>query len=363
MLSAILNEKTNPLSPPQKANDQLRSTQTARMILDAYSTGVLEQPDVDLDLIPSLKQDQINAKNTARRWPSLSTELIQTNTNLIHFGHSFDNYFDPLYELAGCINEGDNKDKFIDGMKKLISKINSNKNSADLALKELITFQNDVLKDHAAITNDYNLGVVKYKGTEGEISKLTERNKALSDGMNADNMMMGFGATGAVVGGLIIAVGALGEFATAGLSTGLVVAGIGVAAGGTGVAIYGGVDYAKKLSDYKDNLEKLAKDNAEIAQLDVLKGQFDNFLNMSNEAVNALRSMVGAWQTLETQYNTVIEQLSDEVSVDDDTYIQTEMKIAKDDWDDLMETAKLIQAQCMKLQVHKDTDPGQQKAA
>ena len=67
-----------------------------------------------------------------------------------------------------------------------------------------------------------------------------------------------------MVGVLIIAMGVVAEIPSAGLSTGLIVAGGVVVAGGVAVTIYGSVDYSSNMKKYKAAAEKLAADQAEI---------------------------------------------------------------------------------------------------
>ncbi len=364
MLETIATRETASLAPATTTKSQLQATQSARMILDAYSIGVLSQSVISLSALPDLSGHQVLAKENAKKWPLISTQLIQINTNLIDYVHNFDNFYSVLYNLASDIDSGTNRADFIQGLQLLVSKIQLNQTDATSALNSLIEFQALVATDQSNITGDYNDGVVVYKGDDGEISQLLDRNKSLNSAMSKDNMMMGFGATGAVVGGLMIAVGVLGEFETGGLSTGLIVAGLAVVGAGAGTAIAGGVDYGSSLREYKENLETIQQNTAEMALLSGLSDQYDSYLDLSNQAISALKSMVAAWEVLSTQYVSLISQLQNGVNPADGILLKSELATAKNGWDDLLVTAGLIKDQCSEpLSVLQDTDPGYQGVA
>lgn len=335
---------------------QTRATATARMLVDAYCTAVQEQGVITLSAIPELTDYQNTAKIHANNWTtSVAPQLIQTNTDLLDFAHNFDSFYNPLVTLAQNIDSGTNKETFIKGLGLLVTKIQQKEVNAQKALTALTGFRSDVLSDQSNFKAALAKGDSVYAGDQGEIAQLRSQDASLNDTMNKDTMLIGFGSTGMVVGGLMIAVGVLGEIETAGVSTALIVAGVAMVAGGTAAMIAGAVDYSKQLDLYKANVAKIAADSAEMSALSVMHDQIEALVTASESAVTALNTMVTTWQLLGTQFEAVITQLNDNTNPDDGLFLVSDLETAKADWDDLAGTAQLINTQCSTLPVQQST--------
>ena len=362
MLVAIAQPTQPQLSTGTNLKDQTRATSSARMLVDAYSTAVLQQPAFGITQLPEIDTNLTTAKKNCTSWgQTVKPLLIQTNTDLIDFSNQFDSFYGPLVRLANDIGTGNNRATFVQGMQILGGKIGEKQTNAGGALTTLQGFQSGILTDQGNFKDALDKGNALFGGDKGEIANLTKENVALQKAMSNDMMMIGFGATGIVVGALIIVCGALLEFETAGASTALIAAGILVAGGGTAAMTTGAIDYANKNKDYTKNLVTIAKDTAELTALNGMHDQVTSLVTAGGQAVGALQAMVNTWQTLGTQFKNVIQQVQDTSGdagkPDFDAWLLAELQTAKSDWDDVAGTAKLIQTQCSDLPVQHEAPP------
>jgi non-hemolytic enterotoxin B/C len=343
----------------QTMKSQTQSTSSAKMVVDAYCTTVLEQPTLAIDKVPALSGHQVTAKQNATNWQTtVSPLLIQTNTDLLDFAHNFSSFYNPLYTLAQNIDVGNNRAQFIQGLQILTQNIQDKQTRSQTALDKLTDFRGLVITDQANFTQDIQTGNSVYEGDQGLIKKLQDRNDALQDAMSRDLTIIGLGATAVIVGGLAIAVGLLAEIPTAGASTLIVGAGIAFVAGGSVAMGLAGKNYTDSAKEYSGNLSAIATDQAEIAALHGAGDQLTKLVTANEGAVGALDTMVKTWQTLGTEFDGVVDQLQNHVNPDDGAWLVSELGTAKLEWDDVTTTAELINQQCSNVPVVNETGSG-----
>jgi hypothetical protein len=112
-----------------------------------------------------------------------------------------------------------------------------------------------------------------------------------------------------VVGILVIAVGALLEFETAGAATLIMAAGVAVVAGGAAMTGVAGKDYDDKLGQIAQDQHDLAADQSEMALLQGASGQLTGLTSTLDQAQKALSNMVTGWEQLDNGINAVVEDL------------------------------------------------------
>jgi Bacillus haemolytic enterotoxin (HBL) len=338
---------------------QTQSTSSAKLVVDAYCSTVLEQPALAIDKVPELSGHQVTAKQNATNWQTtVAPLLIQTNTDLLDFAHNFSSFYNPLYTLAQNIDAGNNRAQFIQGLQILTGNIQDKQTRSQNALDKLTGFRALVITDQANFTADIATGNSVYEGDQGLIQQLQNRNDALQSAMSQDLTIIGLGATAVVVGGLAIAVGLLAEIPTAGASTVIVAAGIVFVAGGSVAMGLAGKNYTDSAKEYAQNLTTIAQDQAEIAALHGAGDQLTKLVTANQGAVGALDTMVKTWQTLGTEFNGVIDQLQHHVNPDDGPWLVSELATAKLEWDDVTATAELINQQCSNVPVVNESDAG-----
>lgn len=359
MLATLAQMDAPQLSAKQMVQ-RMRATASAKMIVDAYATQVLEQPKLSLAELPDLATHQATAKTNAEAWSNtVSPLIIQANTDVLDFSNQFNSFYTTLLKLAHAIDKGDNQATFVKGLQLLTDGIEDKHKKATTAFGKLTDLQGSVTTDHANFAGDQSLAQTIYAGDTGEIARLQKLNDSLQTSMSNDLETIGFEATGFVVAGLTIACGLLLELPTAGASTAIVAAGILVGVGTTGAMITAGVQYGKALSKYKSNVAQIATDQAEVAALGAVGDQITSLMTATSQGVVALGSMVDTWRTLGTQFTGVIGQLQGvgPVKPDAGDDLAAELTAAKADWDDVTATAHRIEQQCSNVPVVNQPPP------
>ncbi|MEU2433193.1 HBL/NHE enterotoxin family protein [Streptomyces sp. NPDC007861] len=330
---------------------QSRATAGSRVLVDTYTTAVLEQKDVVFDSVKGLPDVQKNAKEHASEWrDSVSPALISVNTDLMTFANSFTSYYAPLQRMAEDIKNPDSRNNFIKGMQLLVGKIDGHqKNSAD-ALKKLNTLNDHILGDHRDFEGISTQVKSKITGDNGQLPTLEDLEESLKKAMNKDLTIIATSATAVVVGGLMIVTGLLAEIPTAGGSTPLILAGVAVAGAGIAGTTMASIDYANKKKELSDTITKIADVKSDLAVLKGLQATYGSLSESSSDATKCLTIMSNTWTQLGTQFNNIITELRDSEK-DDSIWLTANLDAAHKDWTDLHATASLIAEQTGQMKV------------
>ena len=227
-----------PFSSPT-LGEQNQNNISASTVVDTYVSTTLKQPTFpELEGVPDLKKHQETSKETANMWRDVTRRsLYQSNYDLIAFNNAFSSYYDPL---VLCVSQFDDKDKkkadeakknFVTGLQLLVSMIEANQAACEASLGELRTFQKRLDKDQSNLKSDDAAANAQYVADGGRLDELKDLIKVDKKAMEKDMAIIASGATADVIGGVMIAVGVLGEIETAGASTALVVTGLAVVGG------------------------------------------------------------------------------------------------------------------------------------
>ncbi|MCF3106963.1 HBL/NHE enterotoxin family protein [Streptomyces roseoverticillatus] len=350
----IADENQGAFSAGDALNQQAKDAASARAVVEAYVTMVLEQPIVKLDKIEHVEQYQNAAKDHATTWRnSVSQKLIQTNTDLLAFANNFDSYYDDLVDIAENIHAEGKRAEFIEGVQDLLSEIEKRQKNAQDALDVLNAFRSDVDTDHGHFVDLAHDAHATYEGDKGEISQLKDEAKALGEGMTRDLTIIAGCTAAGVIGGLMIVVGALLEIPTAGGSTAIIAAGGLTVAGAVAGDVVGAVDYENKKRQLAETVKKIADLNAEIAVLDSVEDQFKKLKDANELAAQGLTAMANTWAVLQTKFKTVIDY-SDGNVTPDKHFLKAKLKTAKADWEEVHKTADLIEQQMTSMPVQRD---------
>ena len=152
--------------------------------------------------------------------------------------------------------------------------------------------------------------------------------------MNKDLTMIAAGSVAAVVGGLMIAVGALAEIETAGASTALIIGGLAVVGAGAGVAIAGGVDYSKQISTLGTAITQITTLQQQYAGTKQVNSTVQNLSSQASAALTAAGALLKGWQTLGAQF-VEFQSALHRSQPDLGFFLTAQLNGAKKDWDDL----------------------------
>jgi non-hemolytic enterotoxin B/C len=319
------------------------STAIAGSLVNACCTAILAQPDIVVASMPSLAKHQDTSRTHANLWiNTVQPGLITAIGGVVGFSNQYNAFLLPLLQAAPNVNTNPvAKRTVIEGLQLLKQSATSYQLRTQQACASIDTFRSDFVKDNSAFTGDIETIRVKLTGDNGEIKELTKKIEAEQTAMTTDLNMIAGGATMMVVGGLMIAVGALAEIPSGGASTALIVAGGVVVAGGAILTGFGGSDYRVQLANYKRDIEQLATDQAEVTLLQHVKGQLTGMNTQIEGAATALNSMEAAWQGLNTEFDNLLDQVA-QTDVNS-AYLQAQLAAAGTDWNDMATQARKVQ--------------------
>jgi non-hemolytic enterotoxin B/C len=286
--------------------------------LNVLAKTVVDQPQfptIDVAGLQDINKHLATAQGHANDWlNTYSGQVWNRLQGIISFGEIFNNLYTPLYQAAQNMgNESQFQpneiEKLIGALQALQSLVKSQQTQSETTYTALTTYRTGVSADHSQFLTDYNTANTALGGDTGEIAELQKKISSEQDALNKDLAMIAGGSTMMVVGVLMIAVGALAEIETAGVSTLLIVGGVAVVAGGATMTGIAGKNYDDTMKNLSADQTTLANDKAELTLLTGLKGQFDSLNTTLGTAEAALNNLVTAWQQLDNSIGAVVSDL------------------------------------------------------
>lgn len=343
MLFSDLATMSGKLSNSKVIESQQASFKASAAV-QTYVAAILKQADMKLDEMPLLTDHQKKARSHATQWNSqIRPGMILTNSDIIDFSNAFNTYYNDLIDLADKVatDERARKD-FITGLTALRKHIGDKHSKVEKVEATLKEFQAYLTEDYTTFKTDAKNASDIYVGDDGEIAKLNKQISSLQSDMNTYIGLMAGGAIGILAGIVMICVGALAEIPTAGLSTGLIMGGIGLGVGGITTTIAGGAKYGLAVEQMGEVREQLADDKIGLLAIGVVKGTLDGLVAQLGDAVTAAGTLVQSWKDLDGSFEKVIS----DIVTDPGTYgptITVMLKSAREDWSEALSQAKKMQ--------------------
>jgi non-hemolytic enterotoxin B/C len=340
MVHAILQAGDSPVINPSAINSATQAATTAGTIIQNYVSTVLNQADLSLpDVLPNLPEHQKNARTHATNWrDTVQPQMISTNTDIVDFSNTFSTYFDPLAQLATQLQNNPTDPQaianFKTGLQQLQAIVTTKQTAAAAVVTSLSGFTDDLGADARNFASDFQTAEATLAGKDGQIAALGKQIDAIHEAMNKDLTMIAAGSVAAVVGGLMIAVGALAEIETAGASTALIIGGLAVVGAGAGVAIAGGVDYSKQTSALGTAITQKTTLQQQYAATKQVNSTVQNLSSQASAALTAAGALLKGWQTLGAQF-VEFQGALDRSQPDLGFFLMAQLNAAKKDWDDL----------------------------
>lgn len=347
MLNDILQAGTNPSINSNNMKASADASTTAAVIIQNYVGTILTQADLSLpDILPDLPEHQAKARDHATSWRDvIQPQMISTNTDIVSFSNNFDSYYDPLVKLAVKIQQNPSDTASINtfklGVQQLQALVAQKQTATHNVVNSVGGFQTTLAEDARNFASDFTTAEAALAGKDGQIAALGKQIDAINSAMSKDLTMIAAGSTAAVVGGLMIAVGALAEIATAGVSTALIVGGLVVVGAGAGVAIAGGVDYAKQTSALSTAITTKTKLQQQYSATKNVNTIVQNLSGQASAAVQAAGSLLAGWQTLEQDF-IVFQSALTSATPDLGYFLIAQLNAAKADWDDVGNHARKL---------------------
>lgn len=333
--------------------DGMSTSISNSVLLQTYTNTVLQTPTINLDpSIDSLSNStvvedlpvhqKLAQQNASDYLANINPLVVSTVAEVIGFSNLWSAEYSLLLQLAGDIDSGDNKETFTSGLQNLINKTQQAASSTQPVIDALNAFLPLIQQDASNFNTDLGNVQVALDGESGQIAQLEAEIDAYNQAFSRDLSIIALGATADVVGGLMIVVGALAEIETAGVSTALILGGVGVIAGGTTAMGVAGDDYAKKKDAYSDLVSELSQDK----QVYTLTSQASQTISQLSAAVSAgisaVESLQQSWVSLAADFQQVIEAL-DSADPDLGPWLTSILESANADWQATLALAESIQ--------------------
>jgi len=280
------------------------------------------QPTLD-----SLNTHLATAQGHANTWlNTYSGQVLDTLQGVVTFGELFTNLYNPLHAAAQGLAtqsgfEPNQVATLIAMIQALQQQVQTEQNRVHGTLTNMQTYRTGVSADYASFQTDYTAANTALNGTTGLVANLQKKIDADHSAMNKDIDMIAGGSVMMVVGILVVAVGALTEFETAGLSTGIILGGVALIGGGAAMTGVGGKNYDEMLSTLNDDTTRLAEANSDITYLAALKTSFTNLDSQLMQTQTLLGTIITAWQELNNSLGAVVSDLQNP-----EAYLQTVQK-------------------------------------
>ena len=209
---------------------------------------------------------------------------------------------------------GDQESQWVDQLRVLQSQSSQYQTHAKDVVASLTSLNTDLSTDagnFSQIVNDLNTAV------NGDNGVLKQIKGELSDIQGKiDGAIAGIALSGlAIVGGVFLAaVGGVADFVTAGTTTPLVVAGIGIVAAGVGGEVASAITL-KNLNDQKAHLLK-QKDSLK-AEVHLAQGISSGYQSLSTQlgnAITAAQGMANAWNSIDSDLGSLVSDLQNGVT-------------------------------------------------
>lgn len=302
------------MANPQQAAQGIATANKAQtsqaLILQTYANSVKQQPEVDLSSDPKLEsfQTQINSGLTTAQGHA-SNYLSNIQPKIIQNISNIGNFYALNNAVPTTLPAGSTAQAWLESLSTLQSQATQYQGDATDVASLLQNLSDDLNSD----TQSFSQTVTALNtAVNGDNGVLASENQALStvqgelDGAIAQAAVSGLAIVG---GGFMIAVGAIADFVTAGTSTPLVLAGVGVLATGIG----GETDAALRMKTLYDRKALLLTQEAELtAEVNLALGisnGYQSLLNQVQIAVDAANQMQDAWQFLSTDLGSMISDL------------------------------------------------------
>ncbi|MBB5019302.1 hypothetical protein HNQ59_002600 [Chitinivorax tropicus] len=301
----------NTILAAQQMSSANKGQTSQGIVLQNYCNSVLQQPEVDFSGFPDLKenQQQINqGLHIARDHANFYLDTVQPQiiTNITNI----QNYFNLHQAVATVLPPGATEKQWLDTLSALKEQSQNYQVQSQSVVNNLNMFHKRLTEDagsFAAYVSSLNAVVGGDKGVLASIDDQLGTIQSKIDGAIAGIVLSGL----AIVGGVFLtAVGGVADFVTAGTSTPLVIAGIGIVAAGIGGEVASAITL-KNLNDTKATLLKQKSTlTAEVNLVTGISGAIGSLQSQAAAAVTAASQMTDAWNFLTGDLGTLADDLN-----------------------------------------------------
>ncbi|QWH04211.1 non-hemolytic enterotoxin subunit C [Bacillus mycoides] len=311
---------------PDKYKEVMEKMGASILTMDSYALTIINQQLTDLSKISSINGDlqanmiqhQNDAQTNAIYWfDDLKPHMMKTNQNIVSYNDTFQASYNQLLAVL------DQKDTvtFKNELEKLYNNILKDSQEVDGLLEKLKTFRNKMAEDTRSFKADSNQLISILESTNAGIPLLQQQidnyNNTIKE--NYDKR-----------GGYI----ALSVF---------------MPPVGIPLIVTADNNIASAQQEIEQLKSRISGAEAELVILTDAKNKTEHMTATIDTAIDALQNISNQWHTIGSKYNSLLKNV-DKINPDGLALLKTDLKIAKDSWQDLKnyadklyEGAKIIQ--------------------
>lgn len=294
----------------RQISDASKKQSAQGLLVQTYCNSVLQQPNVNLVGTPTLAtyQTKINdglakAKDNANLYLNKIQPMIITNMADIS------DYCDLYKSVPIALPENSSKQDWISTLHALKDEAVMYTANAASVVQALQDLNGRINGDSVYLTETVSLFNTAVTGDNGVLASIKTQLDDIQgkiDGTIAGIVVSGLAISGGV---FITAVGEIASFVTAGTSTPLVLAGIGLIAAGVGGTVASSIVLAN-LNDSKGTLlRQQASLTAEVSLALGISSGYQSLSGQAKQALDATIQMKNAWDFLTNDLNNLIKNM------------------------------------------------------
>ncbi|MEN1939238.1 HBL/NHE enterotoxin family protein [Paenibacillus sp. 102] len=296
---------------PDKYKEVMEKMGASILTMDSYAQTIRNQEQTDLSKISSINGDlranmikhQKDVKTNATYWlDDLKSHIMKTNQNSVSYNDTFQASYNQLLAALDQKDTG----KFKSELEKLYNSILKNSQEVDGLLEKLKTFRNKMAEDTRSFKEDSNQLQSILASTNDSIPLLQQQINNFNNIIKENNDKRG---------GYI----ALSVFMP-----------------WVGIPLIVTTD--KNIASAQQEIEQLKSRisgvEAELVILTDAKNKTEHMTATIDTAITALQNISNQWHTIGSKYNSLLKNV-DKINPDRLALLKTDLKIAKDSWQDL----------------------------
>lgn len=324
-----------------KIKDATAQTASAGMIMQKYCNGIVQQPDITIpasvqpdlpDINGHLAIARVNATNYLN---VIQPQIISVVTDVSGYSNqfiAFYNLIDKKIELWKT-GSGDAKREAIELITALNGEILIKTQNVGKVQTNLQGFQSLLNTDVGHFTDALIKANIVIGGDQGRIASINKEIGELNKHINKLTGGLVASVLGVIGGVVLIVVGAVASIPTAGVSTGLIVAGSLLVAAGVGGTIGTSIGIAKAHALKSNLVREMGQLNDSLTFLNAFKNTMGTVESSAKDASAQLANMRNAWGFLGQKLTNLGNDLTMATSFSSlPIMTQAWLNTAKEDW-------------------------------
>lgn len=322
-----------------------KSSGSQAAIMQGYALSVQRQTMLNFGDFENLKKFETDMNNgIAAAQGRAKGFLDRTLPNLIRQSTDIDSYFNLQNALGQALDPSAPAKDAIMMMSAAQEQAQQYQKNAGALVTDLTQLRDGLNGDASNFTTYVQNLNAAVAGDNGVLKSLDDQLSSI-DGKIA-GAIAGTALSGLTIlgGGLMIAIGAIAEFVTAGTSTALVIAGVGVVAVGAAGETASAITLAAMLNQKSDMLRRKEMLKAEVQLAQGVSSGFSTLAGGAAELALAAQQMANAWSGLDQHLGNLIGHLKSG-QTDVDAMRRLFQIAAQGDVKNVQADSRLIQAQ------------------